>query len=1480
MRMITNRKLLVACLSVLLLTGIAHAQIPKPTLNITGTYYFEQPTGKLWLYDLTVTQAQYLDGSTSAADPIVGASFVIGGNYGDPATAGEMVFTGIDPISGDAMFTNASVVVSKAGVTYMTGTLQNVRLSEFGMGSFGNINVGFEDTNVTNLVFGAGTGSQFVEEFSTLIAPPGVPDAGSVQIEMQLLMAFGETPITFEDNFTVSSYGNVLAVFDGAPVDECPDDPNKTEPGQCGCGVPDTDTDGDGVADCNDLCPEDPNKDEPGVCGCGVPDDDTDDDGVLDCNDPCPNDADKIDPGQCGCGVPDTDTDGDGIADCNDGCPTDADKIDPGICGCHVADTDTDADGTADCNDLCPEDAGKVEPGICGCGIADTDTDGDGTADCNDLCPEDPAKVGPGQCGCGVADTDTDTDGTADCNDACPTDSAKTSPGICGCGVADTDSDGDGTPDCNDQCPSDTNKIDPGQCGCGEADTDSDGDGIADCNDACPTDPYKVDPGQCGCGIDDTDSDNDGVADCNDMCPDDPEKTAPGQCGCGAPDTDSDGDTVADCVDSCPNDPAKTEPGICGCGVSDVDSDGDGTADCNDACPDDANKAEPGQCGCGIPDTDSDGDGVADCNDRCNGEPDVDSDGDGLLDCEDGCPLDPDKAEPGICGCGESDVDSDGDGVADCNDACSDDPMKTAPGQCGCGAADTDSDGDGVADCNDACPADPDKTSPGICGCGVPDTDSDGDGTADCNDACPADPGKTAPGQCGCGVPDTDSDGDGVADCNDACPEDPAKIEPGICGCGVADIDSDADGVADCNDACPTDPNKIQPGQCGCGEADTDSDDDGTADCVDLCPDDPAKIGPGVCGCGVADTDSDGDGTPDCVDECPEDPNKVLAGQCGCGNPETGDTDGDGTADCVDGCPADPNKTDPGHCGCGIADIDADNDGIADCLCNLSVTVDACVVPPPPATGTDCQGKVMEMTLQYVGGGCEASDNDQHYRKVRCSGNAATSEPVRIVVSNKKAKRGWWRKCRHGKKKHKNKNIYTTVDDVMLNDLIEVDARSAGRKTLTAQTWVRIYNADDKLLEDILFHTSCSQPLNVGDQFGSVKVIAMTTTKGGSVTLPEEDEEVDCTTEIPRTPPPHCEGKVRVLQMRYTGGGCEQSNHTQSANKVSCSLNAGITSPVRIVASDGCLTWLDTGSPASVELGDIIDIKASDAARSYLNASTTLRIYNEEDELIEQVRFHTSCSQPLNLGDQFGSLQVFGLQTSEGGFDSLGADVDYTYSVTNNGTAPLSNVVVLDDIFGYIPGSPIALIQPGETVTLEMDAFLFEDTTNTAMVVSDLGEVGMCEQTASATVTVTQLPPPSVVCTSRITSMLLKYTGPTVYGATVRVITDHGCGNRIKHCEVDDQYAREKKHIVIYENIDLISGETVLSSPAENGWTIDAATRCKTQLGAHTWVSINGVEERLHTSCSSPFVSLAPAPLEEPRGAPSPNWYVMDFVQK
>ena len=83
-------------------------------------------------------------------------------------------------------------------------------------------------------------------------------------------------PFTFNEDQADRDHDGV-----GDVCDPCPDDRLD-------------DRDGDGVCDSDDPCFTDPLKVDPGQCGCGVPDEDSDGDGAADCVDLCPDVDDSI----------------------------------------------------------------------------------------------------------------------------------------------------------------------------------------------------------------------------------------------------------------------------------------------------------------------------------------------------------------------------------------------------------------------------------------------------------------------------------------------------------------------------------------------------------------------------------------------------------------------------------------------------------------------------------------------------------------------------------------------------------------------------------------------------------------------------------------------------------------------------------------------------------------------------------------------------------------------------------------------------------------------------------------------------------------------------------------------------------------------------------------------------------------------------------------------------------------------------------
>lgn len=138
------------------------------------------------------------------------------------------------------------------------------------------------------------------------------------------------------------------------------------------------DSDGDGVADKNDLCPNTPAGVTVDVNGCPI---DSDGDGVADYLDQCPNTPAAAVGYVDAKGCP-KDSDGDGVADYLDKCPNTPAGAKVDANGCT---SDSDGDGVADYMDKCPNTPAGVQVDKNGCPV---DTDGDGIPDYLDQCPK------------------------------------------------------------------------------------------------------------------------------------------------------------------------------------------------------------------------------------------------------------------------------------------------------------------------------------------------------------------------------------------------------------------------------------------------------------------------------------------------------------------------------------------------------------------------------------------------------------------------------------------------------------------------------------------------------------------------------------------------------------------------------------------------------------------------------------------------------------------------------------------------------------------------------------------------------------------------------------------------------------------------------------------------------------------------------------------------------------------------------------
>jgi hypothetical protein len=259
--------------------------------------------------------------------------------------------------------------------------------------------------------------------------------------------------------------------------------------------------------------------------------------------------------------------------------------------------------------------------------------------------------------------------------------------------------------------------------------------------------------------------------------------------------------------------------------------------------------------------------------------------------------------------------------------------------------------------------------------------------------------------------------------------------------------------------------------------------------------------------------------------------------------------------------------------------------------------------------GGHCGGKVVEAVFRYTGEGCGASLHSQK-QSGACSGGAGFAEPVRIVAEELKRGQKRW----------------ADRSGIPVGGTLVVSGALAGRKDLSGRsTHVSIQDDDaGAVVETFELRTDCKEPLFVGDQFGSLQLVELTSKKGGTVLLPEQGIE--------------CTDKPMQLELRYLGGDCTRSTNLQEGKHRCDGADPG-PGPVsvRLTKDEGKIS---AAPAAEVMLGDVVRIRKNDGKD--LASDTQLEVAGVGGS--QALTIHTSCSKPLRVGDRFGSFLVLGLE--------------------------------------------------------------------------------------------------------------------------------------------------------------------------------------------------------------------------------------------
>eukprot|EP00039_Didymoeca_costata_P007637 m.102166 g.102166 ORF g.102166 m.102166 type:complete len:990 (-) comp13762_c0_seq2:134-3103(-) len=219
------------------------------------------------------------------------------------------------------------------------------------------------------------------------------------------------------------------------------------------------------------------------------------------------------------------------------------------------------------------------------------------------------------------------------------------------------------------------------------------------------------------------------------------------------------------------------------------------------------------------------------------------------------------------------------------------------------------------------------------------------------------------------------------------------------------------------------------------------------------------------------------------------------------------------------------------------------------------------------------------------------------------------------------------------------------------------------------------------LNQTIRIHTSCSVPLSLGDSVGVLQIIGFETEEGFNENTCSNEAQSPMQMDYPyyENMPGKClvcgvdglpKTKLVSLTLRYTGVNCETNCNSQPDDKFEVQGDPNSQNPARLVAFQKG-TVIMTNEIVFVDSTLLIEAPVGGKFESFTSVAIAAPTVDISQQFIalSLVDIHTSCSQPLLVGDEFGAFEVVGFETEDGRTDA-GCPVVQTTSPTPATSAP------------------------------------------------------------------------------------------------------------------------------------------------------------------------------------------------------------------